>query len=173
MGGHDTSGRSNSRLEFLDAQRGVAAFCVVLLHLFSFQMLPRVLPNAYLAVDFFFVLSGFVLAHAYGHRLGLDMSFREFAMSRIIRLYPLALVSMLIGLSIILLKYLAYPDKVPHLPVILQAAALNLFILPDLAVNKLFKTGVFPLNGPIWSLSLELFFNLLWAGVVVHLKNRD
>ena len=73
----------------LDAMRGVAAICVMLYHYSPFLSASKVLPSAYLAVDMFFLLSGFIIAHAYRARLLAGMSLGKFAVVRIIRLYPL------------------------------------------------------------------------------------
>ena len=74
------------RYEALNGMRGVAAICVMLMHA-SEYLQHDLLPQASLAVDFFFVLSGFVIAHAYGtRRHGI---FAEFMSRRMVRLYPL------------------------------------------------------------------------------------
>src|SRR5580698_9043340 len=72
----------------LDGLRGVAAISIVVFH-YSQNLGWELLPNAYLAVDFFFMLSGFVLAHAYEARLRSGQAVAEFMQRRLIRLYPL------------------------------------------------------------------------------------
>jgi peptidoglycan/LPS O-acetylase OafA/YrhL len=81
-------GVTDGRHQFvlLDGLRGVAALAVVVTHALYF--FPPT-PMAYLAVDFFFMLSGFVLAHAYGERLRQGMTAGRFMAIRLIRLYPL------------------------------------------------------------------------------------
>jgi peptidoglycan/LPS O-acetylase OafA/YrhL len=85
----------------LDGLRGVAAIAIVFFHL---ALIRGDLPGeGYLAVDFFFVLSGFVLAHAYGSRLQQgSMSFGRFVLIRMIRLYPLYFLGSVIALPIAL-----------------------------------------------------------------------
>jgi peptidoglycan/LPS O-acetylase OafA/YrhL len=61
--------------------------------------LGTALPHSYLAVDFFFILSGFVLAHAYEDRLLAEMTPTQFLCLRLIRLYPLYLIGTLIGIA--------------------------------------------------------------------------
>jgi peptidoglycan/LPS O-acetylase OafA/YrhL len=78
------------RFHTLDAMRGFAAAAIVIYHL------GRPNPYGFLAVDLFFVLSGFVLAHAYGSRLG----FRELMIARLLRLYPMFVAGALVGLAI-------------------------------------------------------------------------
>jgi peptidoglycan/LPS O-acetylase OafA/YrhL len=79
----------------LDGLRGVAAIAVTSLH-FRFELGKFLLPHSYLAVDFFFVLSGFVLAYAYEDRLSEGMKPIQFLRLRVIRLYPLYLIGTLI-----------------------------------------------------------------------------
>jgi peptidoglycan/LPS O-acetylase OafA/YrhL len=76
------------KYEVLDGMRGVAAIAVVMFHAASFFGALRP-PSAYLAVDFFFALSGFVLGYAYDRRLAGGMSAVNFMLRRLIRLYPL------------------------------------------------------------------------------------
>jgi len=85
---------SSNRIRSLDGLRGIAAIAVMLLH-FNTRFLPQArLPfvdHAYLAVDLFFLLSGFVMAHVYGHELASDWRtrWRKFAIARFARIYPL------------------------------------------------------------------------------------
>src|SRR5215510_8290030 len=87
------------RFLVLDGLRGVAAFAVILDHVSS-TTLRAWLPGRYLAVDFFFVLSGFVLAHAYSARLACGMTAAGFMKIRLIRLYPLYLLGLALGLLV-------------------------------------------------------------------------
>ena len=134
----------------LDGLRGVAALTVVIWHLPG----PRLLPSAYLAVDLFFMLSGFVLAYRYDGKLVDDEAARSFLVMRLIRLYPLYLIGSLLGL-------------------LCQSWVLG-FASPArtygyLAVQGLFAVGalpllsahgvVFPLNVPAWSLFYEFVVN--------------
>src|SRR6476646_7166149 len=89
----DTTSTGKQHFEVLDGLRGSAAFLVVLFHImdgmaFAFDPPTNFLPHAILVVDLFFVLSGFVVAHAYDDRWN-SMSIREFLVTRLIRLHPL------------------------------------------------------------------------------------
>lgn len=158
------------RFEFLDALRGFAAFCVVFQHLHVVQPNSFGFPNAYLAVDFFFILSGFVLAHAYGARLDAGMGFRGYALRRIIRLYPLAGLGALIGLCVLLLKWSIRPDEVGALSDISLSGALNVMLLPNLFIGTRLHDQIFPVNGPLWTLFFELSVNLIWGAFVPMMR---
>ena len=137
--------------------RGVAALCIVILHS------PRLFGPApvflALAVDLFFALSGFVLAHAYEDRLRRGMTPLAFLRQRWARLYPLYAVGFLLGVVHAVLC-ITYNSPTEHwswreLYIALPFAA---FMLPVPAVQ-----GLFPLNGPMWSIFFELLANLLWV----------
>ena len=90
---------SKPRYEILDGLRGVAALIVVAFHLFetySGGQAFQILNHGYSAVDFFFVLSGFVIGYAYDDRWG-RMTYRDFFKRRLIRLHPMVVMGMLIG----------------------------------------------------------------------------
>lgn len=82
---------SKPRYEILDGLRGVAAMIVVAFHLFeTYSKGPafQILNHGYLAVDFFFVLSGFVIGYAYDDRWN-KMSLKDFFKRRLVRLHPM------------------------------------------------------------------------------------
>lgn len=90
---------SKPRFEILDGLRGVAAMIVVAFHLFetySDGPSEQILNHGYLAVDFFFVLSGFVIGYAYDDRWG-RMTTWDFFKRRLIRLQPMVILGTLIG----------------------------------------------------------------------------
>ncbi|KAH2558053.1 hypothetical protein KXV42_008944, partial [Aspergillus fumigatus] len=88
---------SSSRLHLLDALRGIAAIGVVLHHEAPLYGAPGLFPRAYLAVDFFFALSGFVIAHAYDRRMAEGLGFGGFMLRRFVRLHPIVPLATLIG----------------------------------------------------------------------------
>lgn len=90
---------SKPRFEILDGLRGVAAMIVVAFHLFetySTGPTDQILNHGYLAVDFFFVLSGFVIGYAYDDRWG-RMTIGGFFKRRLIRLQPMVILGTLNG----------------------------------------------------------------------------
>ena len=139
------------RFQALDGMRGIAAFCVILEHLsLNFPLGNYAPPFAYLAVDMFFALSGFVLAYSYDQRFAAGMTTRTFMLQRARRLFPLYLVGTLCGLLTIPIIALR------GLPLVISSIN-SLFLLPGAS-----KETLFPLNSPAWSLFFEFWFaNLL------------
>src|ERR1700722_3197255 len=128
----------------LDGLRGVAAISIVVFH-YSQNLGWELLPNAYLAVDFFFMLSGFVIAHAYEARLRSGQTVAEFMQRRLIRLYPLYWLGT--TLPIILIAVAAWFGE-SHPAGTLTAASyfLGLLFLPTPSNLSVFGSRVFPLN---------------------------
>ena len=91
---------SKPHYEILDGLRGVAAVMVVIFHLFEAHAggnhLTQIINHGYLAVDFFFMLSGFVIGYAYDDRWN-RMSIGTFFKRRVIRLHPMVIVGSIIG----------------------------------------------------------------------------
>jgi peptidoglycan/LPS O-acetylase OafA/YrhL len=158
------------RYEALDALRGVAALAVVVFHLGEVKLEPVWASHGYLAVDFFFVLSGFVVAHAYEKALREKLTWIGFATKRLIRLYPLALLGALAGTLVLLMKWRFFPEKVDPLGTILASSVLNSMLLPNVFGGIASRNELFPGNGPLWSLFFEMLINLLWAAVAVRLR---
>ena len=122
-------------------------------------------------MDFFFVLSGFVVAHAYEGQLLDRLSPWAFFVKRVIRLYPLALVGAAAGMVVLLMKWHSVPDKVDGLPQILLSGLFNGLMLPTFFGGDVSKYELFPGNGPLWSLFFEMFSNVLWACFGVRMRN--
>lgn len=137
---------AQQRFLALDALRGLAAFVVMGQH--ADGHLRQVLPHGHLAVDFFFVLSGFVLAHAYGE----DSSAVGFFWARLTRLYPMYLVGVLLGVIELALRGTSDVD----LATMIGPA---LLFLPSMPAGAVY---LYPLDAPAWSLLSELLANALW-----------
>lgn len=155
----------------LDALRGVAALLVVILHEHeNLAGLPRPY-SGYLAVDLFFLLSGFVIASAYDKRLADGMSVLAFLKVRLIRLYPLYLMGFAIGLVRMLIQFKIGSTPPPTGPFAL-GSLLELFLIPTpMTIDWSFDT-LFYLNPPAWSLFYEIGINLLFAWLHPHLTRR-
>lgn len=152
----------------LDGLRGVAALAVAFRHIPD-NAVAAWTPESYLAVDLFFVLSGFVLAHAYAGRIAAGMGVGEFAVVRLIRLYPLYLVASLITLALVLVP--ASPGHYHPPPWSLHTVVLALLFLPTFDASDP-HVGLFPLIGPAWSLFFEFAVNLLFAAIATRLDPR-
>lgn len=158
------------RFAILDGMRGLAALAVITDHVPS-AIMTTLLPGRYLAVDFFFVLSGFVLAHVYAQRLKDKMSFGDFMRVRVVRLYPLYIVGTLAGALLALLSaFKGWGDA--SVMQVASSMAFALFLLPCPPVFSIWPNAPFPLNGPAWSLFFELFINAVFALVARWLTPR-
>lgn len=148
----------------LDGLRGVAALAVVFLH-FG-EAFPRFAfsSQSQLAVDFFFMLSGFVIGYAYEEKLQGGMGFGRFAAIRLVRLYPM------VFLGVILCVVSRFVDGAAGASTasVLGAAMFALLMLPT-PRSSAKPVSAFPLNGPLWSLTFELISNFVYAAVVKRL----
>lgn len=158
-----------TRFAVLDGMRGVAAVFIILDHLTD-VMKPPVFPGRYLAVDLFFLLSGFVIAHSYGDRLRTDMSVRDFMLQRLVRLYPLYVLGLVLGVIAILPSILRYESNT--LIILLVDAAAAVLFVPTPSGFSIAEGHVSRLNAASWSLFYELIANFLFALVVPHLSTR-
>jgi peptidoglycan/LPS O-acetylase OafA/YrhL len=141
----------------LDGLRGVAALCIVVLHCHRFFG-DLTWSSAALAVDLFFVLSGFVLSYAYDERFAGGMTPWQFTKSRIARLYPLYILGTLIGVVTAVLAIHFHRGSIETTSAqFWTSLPFSLLMLP--APGDL----LFPLNGPMWSVFYELLVNLVWA----------
>lgn len=154
-----------TRFDLLDGIRGIAAISVVIYH-FSLNQGLHWLDGAWAAVDLFFVLSGFVIAHSYANKIISGMGFVKFTAIRLIRLWPLYLLGLLLGTfaATIVPTELQTVGNI-H---IFIATLLGLFWIPFFngytwPVGSHGVTGtIFPLNDPSWSLFFEMIVNILF-----------
>ena len=168
--------------EILDGLRGVAALLVVFYHIFeglSFAeggTLITTINHGYLAVDFFFILSGFVIGYAYDDRLGRTMTLGNFFKRRLIRLHPMIIMGAVLGVVFYCLQGCVKWDGT-HVAtsMIMLALLCALFFIPatpgagyDIRGNG----EMFPLNGPSWSLFFEYIGNILYAVFIHRLSNK-
>ncbi len=159
-----SSSPKHERFILLDGLRGIACAAVICLHVPLVFQLDYSLPYAPLAVDFFFILSGFVIANAYEKKLANGLPLLEFAKIRLKRLYPMIFAGWVLG-SIHLAGRMVITHHVPYYAGV-AAIINNLLILPSpFPVD----TSIFPVNGPEWSLFFELFINLAYAALVLRL----
>ncbi|CAN5344381.1 acyltransferase [soil metagenome] len=144
------------RYATLDGLRGAAAIMVVTHHAFEL-MQPFKMRGAFLAVDLFFILSGFVIAKAYDRRFEGGMTPWRFFVIRLIRLWPLYILGTAIGLALAGLALLHHAHGWTW-PVLATTAPFSLLMLPNP-----FHEVLYPVNQPAWSLLFELLVNLAYA----------
>lgn len=160
----------------LDGLRGVAAITVVCFHLFeafATSHLDQRINHGYLAVDFFFILSGFVVGYAYDDRWG-KMKVKDFIKRRIIRLHPMVVMGAIIGGIMFYTQGCSVWDvSVVPVMALLFATFLNMLLIPSTAGNEIRGVGeMFPLNGPSWSLFFEYIGNILYALFIRKLPTK-
>jgi peptidoglycan/LPS O-acetylase OafA/YrhL len=174
----------NNRYEILDGLRGVAAISVMLYHFAQDAYSYHILANAPFCVDLFFMLSGFVLCHSYKDRLIRGLTATEYIARRVIRLYPMFLISMVIGIptlgALTALGLSGYSWNN-----FLSASIGNLLFVPYLGnlhiANMASATSpvphenivasVFPTNAPAWSLFFEMVASVALL-ILVTLNRR-
>lgn len=161
-------GETKPHFVALDGLRGLAALAVVIYHRRWFLDAP-VIDHAFLAVDFFFILSGFVIGFAYDRRLRDGaMPFAQFVRVRIIRLWPLIVVGALLGCWAAVAHALGehWMGGVAKALIALPLAILLLPAPPALA------NAPFAINQPSWSLLYEMVANLSYAALAPRLSDR-
>lgn len=177
----ETTTFSDSKLHFesLDALRGIAAILVVIFHIFEIfsggDHTKQLLNHGYLAVDFFFLLSGFVIGYAYDDRWN-KTSLRGFFKRRLIRLHPMIIAGMLIGAICFYFSASAvlFPP-VSETPVwkMIVYMLIGFTLLPVPITMDIRGWGeMHPLNGPAWSLFFEYIANILYALFLRRLSTR-
>lgn len=154
----------------LDGLRGVAAITVVCFHIFeafATSHLDQRINHGYLAVDFFFILSGFVIGYAYDDRWS-KMSTKDFIRRRIIRLHPMVVMGAVIGAIMFYFQGCSVWDvSSVTVMALLGATLLNALLIPAMPGHEVRGLGeMFPLNGPSWSLFFEYIGNILYALII-------
>jgi peptidoglycan/LPS O-acetylase OafA/YrhL len=139
----------------LDGLRGVAALAVVIFHA-DVLLHGQYAPSGFLAVDFFFLLSGFVIAHAYDDRIE-GIGLLAFIRRRVIRFYPLYLLGLCLGAAWLAAELILRPPAYLTAGEGARDFLLGLVFLPSPGKN------LYPLNVPAWSLGCELLINILFA----------
>lgn len=166
---------SKPRYEILDGLRGVAAIIVVLFHMvecYPGNLLSVYFSHGYLAVDFFFALSGYVIGYAYDDRWN-KMTIGSFLKRRIVRLHPMVIMGALVGITFF--YYSGDPvlfnkvDGALWWMVLVQALLMILMIPLPPSMDIRGWGELTSINGPVWTLMFEYVANILYALVLRHL----
>lgn len=167
---HLSPGMTKPRYEILDGLRGVAAVLVIWYHFFegfATSAVDQMMNHGYLAVDFFFVLSGFVIGYAYDDRWKRGMTAGRFMLRRVIRLHPMVILAVILGAITFLIQGSVQWDGTPvAIHKVLLSLVLGLILIPAWpgAGYEVRGNGeMFPLNGPSWSLFFEYIGSILYA----------
>ncbi|MDI3322601.1 acyltransferase family protein [Pinibacter soli] len=164
--------KTKQHFEILDGLRGVAAIAVVVFHFMEIAVPDYnkcFIAHAYLAVDFFFCLSGFVIAYAYDNRLE-KIGTSAFLKLRMIRLHPLVVIGSIIGLLSFIFDpfsnlWLSYSGKMVIM-FVTSCLMIPYAVVPERYLN------LFHLNPPTWSLFWEYVINVVYAFVLVKLSKK-
>lgn len=171
-------GESKPHYEILDGLRGVAALLVVLFHVFEVHShgdhSKQIINHGYLAVDFFFLLSGYVISYAYDDRWS-KMTLKDFFKRRIIRLHPMIIIGSIIGA---ILFYFQNSQglgwgSIHEVPVwkMLLVMLIGFTLIPvGKGLDIRGWSEMHPLNGPAWSLFYEYIANIVYALVLRRLS---
>lgn len=165
--------QTRPHFEVLDGLRGVAAVAVVVFHFMEIavtELSKNFITHAYLAVDFFFCLSGFVIAYAYDNRMP-GMGLGTFVKLRLIRLHPLVVTGALLGLlSYFLDPYSTLVQQYGTGQGILMFLS-SCFMIPYPIIKERYY-NLFHLNPPIWSLFYEYIANMFYALVLCRVGKK-
>lgn len=150
--GQESDKGTGGRMLGIEALRGIAALCVVLLHLqATFGGHPKVFGKGYLGVDFFLMLSGYLMARGQEAKFASGQSPWRFIAARYRRLWPMMALGGLLGAPTLFMR----TDGVAKF---IALAGPNLMLLP-----VAFQREAFPLNIPAWTIFYELVANALHA----------
>jgi peptidoglycan/LPS O-acetylase OafA/YrhL len=165
--------KTKQHFEILDGLRGIAALAVVTFHFMEMaysDYSKNFIGHGFLAVDFFFCLSGFVIGYAYDDRIG-KMGAIEFFKSRIVRLHPLVILGSVLGLLAFLFDpFGGHPELYSAGKIILIFLA-SIFLVPLPVVSDR-AFNLFSFNAPAWSLFWEYIANIFYAFILYKINRR-
>ena len=164
--------------DLLDGLRGVAALMVIFYHVFeAFATSPidQRFNHGYLAVDFFFILSGFVIGYAYDDRWK-TMTTKDFIKRRLIRLHPMVVLGAVLGVIAFCIQGCEKWDGTQvSISMVMLALLINLFLIPAVPGSwpEIRGNGeMYPLNGPSWSLFFEYIGNIMYALFIRRMSTK-
>ena len=163
--------KTKQHFEILDGLRGVAALAVVTFHFMEMAYADysqNFIGHGFLAVDFFFCLSGFVIGYAYDDRIG-KMGMLEFFKSRLIRLHPLIVLGSVLGLLAFLFDPFGGHPELYSIGKIILVFIMSLLLIPfPVVADRSFN--LFSFNAPAWSLFWEYVANIFYAFFLCRIR---
>ena len=165
----------------LDGLRGVAALMVIWYHVFEGYAFAGgttidTFNHGYLAVDFFFLLSGFVIGYAYDDRWGKNFTMKDFIKRRLIRLHPMVIMGAVVGaITFYIQGSVQWDGTHIGISMVMLSLLCTIFFIPAMPGVGYEVRGngeMFPLNGPCWSLFFEYIGNILYALFIRRLSNK-
>ncbi|MDQ6529467.1 acyltransferase [Flavobacterium sp. LHD-85] len=164
---------TKQHFEILDGLRGIAAFAVVVFHFMEWIFTDpsqNFIGHGFLAVDFFFCLSGFVIGYAYDDRIA-KMGLHNFFISRIIRLHPLVIAGSILGLLAFLFDPFGGHLELYSTGKIILTFICSLFLIPFPVIEDR-GFNLFSFNAPAWSLFWEYIANIVYALVLYKIRKN-
>ena len=165
----------------LDGLRGVAALMVIWYHVFEGYAFAGgttidTFNHGYLAVNFFFLLSGFVIGYAYDDRWGKNFTMKDFIKRRLIRLHPMVIMGAVVGaITFYIQGSVQWDGTHIGISMVMLSLLCTIFFIPAMPGVGYEVRGngeMFPLNGPCWSLFFEYIGNILYALFIRRLSNK-
>lgn len=166
--------QSRQHFEILDGLRGVASVCVVIFHFMEFatpDYNDNFMAHAYLAVDFFFCLSGFVIAYAYDNRLQ-ELGVKKFFRLRLIRLHPLVVIGSILGIIGFIFDPFSDLQTIKGWGKTIIMFITSCLMIPYPVVEERYF-NLYHLNPPTWSLLWEYVANIFYALILVRIKKKS
>lgn len=167
--------------DLLDGLRGVAALLVLWYHIFegyafAGNSMIETFNHGYLAVDFFFMLSGFVIGYAYDDRWGKGLTMKDFFKRRLIRLHPMVIMGAVLGVITFYIQGCVQWDGTQvAISMVVLSLVCSIFLIPampGLGYEVRGNGEMFPLNGPCWSLFFEYIGNIIYALFIRRLSTK-
>ncbi len=164
---------TKKHFEILDGLRGIAAIAVVTFHFMEWvytDYSKNFIGHGFLAVDFFFCLSGFVVAYAYDNRMA-KLGIFGFFKTRTIRLHPLVIAGSVLGLLAFLFDPFGGHPELYSTGKIILTFVCSVFLIPfPVLADRGFN--LFSFNAPSWSLFWEYVANIIYALVLYKVSRQ-
>lgn len=153
---------SKQYIRTFDFLRGLAALAVCLFHSNVLFGINIFMPHAYLAVDFFFILSGFIMIERYYEEINKGMFFSKFAVIRVSRLYPLFFFVTIFSLATVALPLIKSHHFIPNIGLFSVSTLMSIFVLPNFFSQPIYNTSpLFPFSIQAWS----IFWEFIMSGI--------